>query len=175
MSNVLQLLRDYDSNTYTHCVRVGQVSSEIVAKLGGGFADVSRMNSLGVYHDIGKLGIDTRLLNKRGKLTDYEYSIVKKHALLCYDYLQGVMDEPQIHIISLHHRTLEQAGYPYEGTFLDVPIESSILHLADSFDAMTSTRGYNRPMSKHEAIREFFTLDMEYPAYLVKALAKTYF
>ena len=106
-------------------------------------------------HDIGKVGIPDSILRKAGPLTDEEFRIVKRHSEIGADIIskaQGMYDISQI--ILHHHERYDGRGYPDGISGTDIPLESRIIAIADSIDAMTSKRVYRDSMSLDECRAE---------------------
>ncbi|MBC7337963.1 MAG: HD-GYP domain-containing protein, partial [Clostridia bacterium] len=122
-----------------------------------GLSDVERkrLRYACILHDIGKIGVPGRILDKPGRLTDEEYEIVKRHPVLGEELLKEV---PFLREISLlvrwHHERWDGRGYPDGLKGYEIPLESRIMAIADAFDAMTSDRPYRRALSKEEAIAQ---------------------
>ncbi len=106
-------------------------------------------------HDIGKLGIEEKILNKVDPLTEEEWKIIKRHPISGKEILRPVFFEKDgLEIISQHHERFDGNGYPHGLSGKETNILAQILSVADAFDAMTSARAYRKPLSKSEAIRE---------------------
>lgn len=119
-----------------------------------------------ILHDIGKNLIPYALLSKTGKLQDYEYEILKKHVKLGIQIIECGMPISEyanirnvISIISEHHERLDGTGYPLglKKSEFSGGILSEILQVADSFEAMTSSRSYNKRKSDKQAIEELIS------------------
>jgi len=108
-----------------------------------------------MVHDIGKLLIPTKVLNKRSELDDSEYNMIKRHAVWGSKSLAG--SETLKHIsryILYHHEKWDGTGYPKGLKGEEIPLISQILSVADSWDAMTSNRAYRDQLSREEALYE---------------------
>lgn len=108
-----------------------------------------------LLHDIGKIGIPDAVLNKPGRLTAEEYSLMKNHVMIGVSLLKDV---PQLSgalpALRSHHERFDGGGYPDRLAGPDIPLEGRIVAVADSFDAMTSTRAYRQALSPEVAITE---------------------
>lgn len=117
-----------------------------------------RINSLkiaSVLHDIGKIAIDDRILDKPGKLTDDEYEEIKKHPEIGYRILSTSTQYLDIAKDVLHHHErYDGKGYPRGLKAEDIPMNSRIISVADAYDAMTFSRPYKASLSKEEALKE---------------------
>jgi len=144
-----------DTYTSGHCDRVTELSLKTAEYLGFNDEKLNKIKIAAILHDIGKIGIPEGILNKPGKLTPEEYSIVKKHPSIGYeilsdiDYLDNIRE-----IIYQHHERYDGKGYPLGLKGINILTEAKILALADAFDAMTSERPYRKPFTVDEAIDE---------------------
>ena len=107
----------------------------------------------GVLHDIGKIGIPDNILNKNGKLTPAEYTMMKKHTTIGKEIcepLQSMSDV--IDIVLYHHEKWDGTGYPKGLKGKKIPLFAQIVSISDVFDAISSHRQYRRSFSQKEAI-----------------------
>ena len=110
-------------------------------------------------HDLGKIGIDDKILRKPGKLTDEEFSIMQSHVIksaqLVEKILNGVEEEHFVkvatNVAKHHHEKWNGMGYPDKLKCEDIPLESRIMAIADVYDALVSKRCYKEPMSFEQA------------------------
>jgi HD-GYP domain-containing protein (c-di-GMP phosphodiesterase class II) len=110
----------------------------------------------GLLHDIGKIGIDENLLNKRGKLTELEWSDMKRHPEIGYHILRSVNEfAPIAKYVLHHHERIDGKGYPRQLKDEEIPMQSKIISIADAYDAMTSHRPYREDLSLSEVVAEF--------------------
>lgn len=111
------------------------------------------------FHDIGKIGIDEKILNKPGKLTPEEFEQIKQHTLIgasMLDKMDRYKDEPLIkiayQICRWHHERYDGRGYP-DGLFgEEIPISAQIVSIADVYDALISERAYKKAFSHAKAL-----------------------
>jgi diguanylate cyclase (GGDEF)-like protein/PAS domain S-box-containing protein len=110
----------------------------------------------GLLHDLGKVSINERILNKPGKLTEEEFAKVKQHAPLGAMIMLSEAEALQqlAPIVRHHHERLDGKGYPDGLSGQDIPLEARILSVVDVFDAMTHERSYRKALSREEAIAE---------------------
>jgi diguanylate cyclase (GGDEF)-like protein/PAS domain S-box-containing protein/putative nucleotidyltransferase with HDIG domain len=110
----------------------------------------------GLLHDIGKISISERILNKPGKLTKEEFAKIKEHAPLGATIMVSEAEALQqlAAIVRHHHERFDGKGYPDGLSHEDIPLEARILAVADVFDAMTHERSYRKAQSREEAIAE---------------------
>jgi len=152
------LIRTIEANdpyTSGHSLRVSIYSESIAIELSLPQNKIDLIKSAALLHDIGKIGIDKNILNKTGNLEKEEFEIIKNHpdigATIISDlsYLTNITD-----IIRHHHERNDGRGYPDGLTHDNIPIETSILIIADSFDAMTTDRPYKNSLDLDVALNE---------------------
>lgn len=143
--------RDPYTNGHSH--RVAEYSENIAKILGLGIGKVDNVRVAGILHDIGKIGISDSIINKKGKLDDVEYHIIKTHPVIGEGIVNEIDSFKDIAlIIRHHHERYDGKGYPDGLLNEEIPFESQILSVADSYDAMTSDRPYRKALTQKEAI-----------------------
>jgi len=136
-----------DPYTCGHSRRVALISRRLAEKIGFDARHVHRIYLAGLLHDIGKIGVPESVLCKAGKLTDDEYTQMKNHPLLGAKILGGIRQlDDVIPGILCHHERLDGKGYPNGFNRDELSMDSLIVGLADSFDAMTSDRTYRKAL-----------------------------
>lgn len=139
--------------TSQHSAGVARISGLLAERMGLPNEDIRDQERAGLLHDIGKLGVSNRILDKQGSLTDAEYREIQKHPELTYRTLSRVSAFADIARVSaLHHERLDGSGY-YQGMSannLDLP--ARILAVADVFDALVSDRPYRAGMPLEQAL-----------------------
>lgn len=144
-----------DLYTRGHSNRVSEYSVLIGEKLKLSENDISRLRIGGLFHDVGKIGIPDNILQKDGKLTDEEYSEIKKHPTIGTQILSNSsIFEEIIPIVKYHHERYDGKGYPSGLKNEDIPYLARITAVADSFDAMTSRRVYRDSLPINVVIGE---------------------
>ena len=120
--------------------------------------DLKRLRFAGYLHDIGKIAIQDDVLKKAGRLTDEEFAHIRTHAQHTAYILQGMYLSDELagldRVASLHHERCDGSGYPQGLSGGDIPVESAMLAVADTYDAMTSNRPYREALSAEAAIAE---------------------
>ncbi|MFI7384234.1 HD-GYP domain-containing protein [Streptomyces sp. NPDC049813] len=144
-----------DGYTRGHSERVGQASMMIARELGMADERVEVLRFAGILHDVGKLGVPTRLLRKDGPLTPEERDIIQLHPEYGHEMVRGIgfLGEARAAILH-HHERLDGSGYPYGLTGTQIPEFARVVAVADAFDAMTSTRTYSRARPVEVALAE---------------------
>lgn len=155
VSSIMATLYAKSQETEKHGQRLGRFCKMIGEKLGLSQKDFTDLELLAKLHDIGKIGIDDRILNKPDKLNEEEWKIMKQHPEIGH---RIAIATPQLeHIadyILCHHERWDGKGYPAGLKGEEIPVISRILAIADAFDAMTEDRIYRKAMSHKEAIEE---------------------
>ncbi|MEV0976034.1 HD-GYP domain-containing protein [Streptomyces sp. NPDC049915] len=144
-----------DGYTRGHSERVGQASMMIARELGMSDERVEVLRFAGILHDVGKLGVPTRLLRKDGPLTPEERRIIELHPEYGHDIVRGIsfLGEARSAVLH-HHERLDGSGYPYGLSGGQIPEPARVVAVADAFDAMTSTRSYSRARPVPTALTE---------------------
>ena len=152
---IMQTLFEKSSREMFHSQRVSALSEEIAMHFKLGTSFKNRVKIAGLLHDIGKINIDGGILNKPGKLTEEEWTIIKKHPEYGFRILNAVDEYIDIAGIVLnHHERWDGLGYPRKIKANKIPLESRIIAVADAYDAMTKDRLYRPALTKDEAIAE---------------------
>ncbi|MGW6978627.1 HD-GYP domain-containing protein [Streptomyces sp. NPDC054932] len=144
-----------DRYTRGHSERVGQASAMIARELGMTEDRLETVRIAGILHDVGKLGVPTRLLRKDGPLTPQERRIIELHPEYGHEMVRGIgfLGEARSAILH-HHERVDGSGYPYGLTGEQIPVLARVVAVADAFDAMTSTRSYSRARPVPVALAE---------------------
>jgi energy-coupling factor transport system substrate-specific component len=136
-----------DKYTNGHSGRVAAYTSLLARELGYDEETVWKYYNIALMHDIGKIGIPESVLNKPGKLTDEEYEIIKQHTVLGYNALKDISIMPEIAVgAGAHHERWDGKGYPRGIKGDEIPRVAQVIAVADTFDAMYSTRPYRKRM-----------------------------
>ncbi|TQJ89872.1 HD-GYP domain-containing protein [Streptomyces sp. SLBN-31] len=144
-----------DGYTRGHSERVGQASMMIARELGLDDERVEVLRFAGILHDVGKLGVPTRLLRKDGPLTPEERRVIELHPEYGHEMVRGIgfLGEARAAVLH-HHERLDGSGYPYGLMGAQIPESARVVAVADAFDAMTSTRSYRRARPVPAALEE---------------------
>lgn len=155
MKVLIEKLKEHDPYTYLHSQRVAQLSVEIAKVLEFSEQDLKKIYYGALLHDIGKIEIDKNILNKPDKLTRDEWRLIQQHPIFGYKIIfQYCSGDILPYIALMHHERSDGSGYPFGITKDRIPPEVQIVAVADSFDAMTTQRMYNRAKTAQEALDE---------------------
>lgn len=169
-------LKTYDLYTYAHSVNVAALSVGLGASMGMKRADVELLGIGALLHDIGKSAIPKSVLNKPGKLTDEEFSIMKTHVREGGNLLRHNPDIPErsITVVMQHHERLSGKGYPRGSVGREISLFGRIASIIDCYDALTTDRPYQKARTPFFAIslitREQGDYDRDISALLIKML-----
>ena len=148
-------LFQYDLYTFNHSVRVAKIACIIAKSLNCNNNLINRIFVAALMHDIGKIFIPKYILNKPGLLTNKERTIIQTHTILGNILLSHFAEFSNIkHIVLHHHEQYDGQGYPCGLKKEEIPLESRIIMVADTFDAVTSHRAYHSAISVEKAISE---------------------
>lgn len=144
-----------DQYTRGHSERVAHLGALLATRLSWSQAQVERVHLTGLLHDVGKIGVPERVLGKPGRLTDEEFGEIKKHPETGHRILGGIpgLDDVLPGVLH-HHERWDGRGYPHGLTGQDIPMVARILALADTFDAMSSSRAYREGMPRAKVLAE---------------------
>ncbi|WP_310820324.1 HD-GYP domain-containing protein [Stratiformator vulcanicus] len=145
-----------DPYTRGHSERVALIARRIGKHMKLPEGDLRDIYLSGLLHDVGKIGIDDRILRKPGRLTDAEFEAVKAHPTIGYNILKGLSNLQHILPgVRNHHENFDGTGYPDKLAGDDIPLMARILAVADGYDAMGSDRPYRKGMP-NQKIEEIF-------------------
>ncbi len=171
----LTRLKNVDEYTFGHCVNVCILSVAIARRMG---FDKDALHNLGVgalLHDVGKALVPEDILKKEGPLSDTEFDNMKKHTTLGIEYLKSMpeISRSSMHVVAQHHEKFNGTGYPYSKEGDRIHIFARIAAVADVYDAMTSTRCYQKGMLPDIALQKIYMLrEKQFEPILVERLIK---
>jgi putative nucleotidyltransferase with HDIG domain len=153
-----------DPYTRGHSGRVAKYSTVIAHEMNMSAEDLDKLKIAALLHDVGKIGVDDRVLKKPGSLTPEEFEVMKSHTTKGANIMRPVSQlKDMLPGIELHHEHMDGRGYPYGLTGPQIPTMARIIAVADTLDAMTTNRPYQSAM------------DLDYALERVKALAGSKF
>ncbi|HLJ89873.1 MAG TPA: HD domain-containing phosphohydrolase [Candidatus Angelobacter sp.] len=165
-----------DPYTKGHSDRVTRYSIIIAGEMGLKNEEIEKIRISALLHDVGKIGIEDRILKKPGALTPEEFEIMKTHTTKGAAILRPVeMLREMIPGIELHHESLDGRGYPFGLKGDQLPLMPRIIMVADTFDAMTTNRPYQAAMDPEYVTRIINSLaGTKFDPYVVGAMTKVF-
>jgi len=144
-----------DPYTAGHQRRVAEIAHAIAIEMGIPKQRVEGVRMAGVIHDIGKMAVPAEILSKPGKITEYEFGIIKSHPEVGYNILKKIdFPWPIAQIVYQHHERMDGSGYPQGLSGKDILLEARIMAVADVVEAMASHRPYRPALGIDIALEE---------------------
>jgi putative nucleotidyltransferase with HDIG domain len=155
VSVIANAIEARDPYTAGHTSRVTAIAIEMARELGWSREQIENLQIGALLHDVGKIGIADEILRKPDQLTPDEYAEMQQHPVVGAQMLKGVnVLRPALPYILYHQERYDGNGYPFGLAGDQIPIEGRLLTVADTFDAMTSTRPYRQALTYEQAIAE---------------------
>ncbi|MGB6128348.1 MAG: HD domain-containing phosphohydrolase [Psychrilyobacter sp.] len=155
IETIMNTLNEKDNSSEIHSRIVSNISEKIALAYGMDRQDIAEVKTAGLLHDIGKIMIPISIITKEGKLTTEEYDLIKGHPEIGFRILNSTHDMRNIsNIVLNHHERWDGMGYPRGIKAEKIPLQSRIISIADTFDAMTSKRTYQKICTNKEALDE---------------------
>lgn len=144
-----------DTYTNGHSFRVAKYAALIAERMGLDEQRVTDIYNIGLLHDVGKIAVPDSILGKPTALTKEEFEIISKHAENGYKILKEIEIRPELAIgAGYHHEHIDGTGYPFGKKGDEIPEVAQIIAVADTFDAMNSTRPYRKRMKMSDITDE---------------------
>ncbi len=161
-----------DPYTRGHSGRVAKYSMLIGQELGLSTAELDKLRIAALLHDVGKIGVEDRVLKKPGSLTPEEFGLMKQHTVKGANIMRPVSQlKEMLPGIELHHEHMDGRGYPYGLQGQQIPLMARIIGVADTLDAMTTNRPYQSAMDLEYALDRIRALTgSKFDAVVVTAL-----
>ena len=154
--DMLHNMREFDDATFVHCLNVSLICTVFAKWLKLSPEDVRLASLCGLLHDIGKLKIPEEILTKPSRLTEQEYTIIKKHTIEGYNILKKQSINEHIKNAALmHHEKYDGTGYPLGLKAKKIDYFARLVAIADVYDATTSARVYRGPLCPFKVIELF--------------------
>jgi diguanylate cyclase (GGDEF)-like protein/putative nucleotidyltransferase with HDIG domain len=152
--NLAEALDLRDLGSTSHCQRVGRLAELTARELGLPPESVERIRLAGILHDVGRVALPDGVIRKEGPLTEDEWTWVRAHPAVGARMIETTEYDDIRTWILFHHERPDGAGYPEGRGEEDVPLESSILAVADAYEAMTNERPYRPALAVDDAADE---------------------
>lgn len=171
----LAALKVSDEYTFKHSVDVAAMGITLGKHLGLSKDSLTEIGTAGILHDIGKVRIPKEILNKKGRLTDGEFTIIKSHPVYGYSMLKDldVVSENVRRAILHHHERYYGGGYPSNLKGDTIPLYGRILCVVDVFDALVTDRPYHKARSLVDAIEIMYTMSDHFDMAIFKKFLST--
>jgi HD-GYP domain-containing protein (c-di-GMP phosphodiesterase class II) len=155
IQSLVNALEASDKYTKGHSERVRCLGLELAKNVGLDYRELEIFEHAAILHDIGKIGIDTSVLNKETRLTNTEFSLIRAHPIIGDEILGpiGTLQGVRTTILQ-HHEKYDGTGYPYGVAGNEITLKARILAVVDTFDAMLSDRPYRKALSVANALDE---------------------
>jgi len=155
IQTIIATLNEKNKREEQHSHRVSGLCKNMGEALGLNEGKIEELKTVGLLHDIGKIVIDENILNKTGRLTENEFTEIKRHPEVGYRILSTVKEMLDMaNCVLYHHERWDGTGYPKGLKGDDIPFVSRIIAIADAFDAMSSERSYRSSMPEQVVIEE---------------------
>jgi putative nucleotidyltransferase with HDIG domain len=155
VDTLMHAMEARDKYTEGHSQRVAEIATLIAKEFKYSDMKIERLHMASLLHDVGKIGIDDKILNKPGNLTQEEYEKIKGHPEIGYNILKDIKNlEDIMPIIRSHHERYDGMGYPDRKQPEELELNIFIVQLADTIDAMTTDRPYRKALTHEEVIAE---------------------
>ncbi len=152
---IVKTLYEKNSREEAHSKRVSELSTAIGQAMGLPESEITKIQTAGLLHDIGKITISNEILEKRGPLTEAEWEDIRQHPETAFRILCGVPEMAELaEAVRQHHERWDGKGYPWGLKGEEITLAARIICVADAFDAMTSSRPYRDGMSFDTAREE---------------------
>jgi putative nucleotidyltransferase with HDIG domain len=152
LERLSRALEARDPRTHGHSRRVARHAAAVAKRMSLPRAEVARIRTAAVLHDVGKIDTPKEIIDKAGPLSAAEYEVVKRHAPVGARMVGALGDARLTAFVRSHHERLDGAGYPDGLSAGEIPLGARIIAVADTFDAVTSARPYRRAMAHREAL-----------------------
>ncbi|MHB1254459.1 MAG: HD domain-containing phosphohydrolase, partial [Candidatus Humimicrobiaceae bacterium] len=152
---IIRTLFERNKREQEYSERVSELCGSLGIAIGLSPQKVAELKTAGLMHDIGKIGIDENMLNSAGRLSDIEWIEIKRHSEIGYRILSSLNEFSQIsEYVLAHHERWDGNGYPKGLEGKEIPFESRIIAIANSYSAMTSERHFKKALSENSAAIE---------------------
>lgn len=149
----LSMLKDYDNYTFTHSVNVSVIALAVGRACGLNEEELRTLGLGALLHDLGKLKVAVEIITKPGKLTTEEFAEIQKHpgtGAALAEQMEGITPEV-VDIVLGHHLRFDRSGYPQHARETSMGAMTEMTAIADTYDALTTLRAYQRPMTPRKA------------------------
>ena len=155
LSSLVRALEEVDAETEAHVQRTQSMGTALGRKIGLSDSQLTQLQLLCLLHDIGKIAVPLEILNKPGKLSAEEWTVLRSHADKGYQIAMASEElKPIADMIRYHHERWDGKGYPTRLSREEIPVLSRIIAIVDAYDAMVNDRAYRKAMRPEKAMQE---------------------
>jgi HD-GYP domain-containing protein (c-di-GMP phosphodiesterase class II) len=148
-----RLLGIRDGRDNSHGRNVNALTSLLAKKVDFPSSELKNLEHAASIHDIGKVTMNEFIMNKAGRLTEAEYIMIQQHPMLGYKLIEPLgLPKLITAVILSHHENFDGSGYPYGLVGKDIPLAARIIRITDTYDALTSDRGYRPSFTHNKAL-----------------------
>ncbi|MBE0701045.1 MAG: diguanylate cyclase, partial [Acholeplasmataceae bacterium] len=159
IDTLMQTLYAKSKREKGHSLAVSKMCKTFAEELNMTPDRINELETAGLLHDIGKIAIEAKILNKPGRLDDDEWLEIKRHPEVGYNILNTVDELKQIALwVLYHHERIDGTGYPMHIKGEEIPMESRIISIVNAFDAMTMDKTYRKKLTNDEAVAELIAM-----------------
>lgn len=146
-------IKTYDNYTYVHCIDTGIMATFLGEGMGFDLDELIELGKGAILHDIGKIKIPSKIINKKGKLTEEEFLEIKNHPIYGKEILVKNMyiSDVVIDAVEQHHEKIDGSGYPYGLKGNQISKFGKVVCICDVYDAVSNDRSYRKKFSPNEA------------------------
>jgi len=172
VSALSQAIDAKDGFTRGHADRVSRIAGAISREMGIGESEIERIELAGLLHDIGKIGVEDRILMKPMRLDEDEQELMRRHPQYGASILEpSAALRPLVPLVLHHHENFDGSGYPDGLRGEQIPLGSRIIIVADAYEAMTSDRIYRKSIGHERAVEQLNKYKgVQFDARIVRAL-----
>jgi HD-GYP domain-containing protein (c-di-GMP phosphodiesterase class II) len=176
---LLQAVKEKDPYTYGHCCRVARNARLLARAAGLSEKEQIQIEYSSLFHDLGKMGIPDSILLKPDRLTPQEEEVMRLHPIKSVEIVQPLAVVPffrsMLPAIRSHHERIDGRGYPDQKHGDTIPLEARIMLIADTFDAMTTSRPYRKGLPFEVAYKELVTFSgRQFDGHLAKIFLESH-
>ncbi len=157
MRSIGEMLQKKSKETFFHSQRLLRLSRSLGERLGLSDEALEDVELLAMLHDVGKLMVKRDILERKGMLSEAEWSIIREHPEYGYLIVSAIPELAHVaEYILYHHERWDGTGYPIELSGEDIPLLSRLISVVDAYDAMTTNRIYQKSISPRKARMELY-------------------
>lgn len=172
-SFIRKVIEARDAELSGHHFRASTATVKLARALGCNSSEIDLLGKASILHDIGKLGIPESILQKPSRLTQAEFELVKQHVAIGEGFIDSLQVDPSVlATVTFHHENFDGSGYLKGLRGDDIPYSARVMRITDSFDALTGSRPYNRPVAPIQAVAILQKDERFYDPHMLRCFCK---